>query len=247
MSSKDRERRYLDCLFHARPELRSGNVQSTEAPDFLMDAPSGTIGIEITEYVELPVVGRPHAMEQSGLREVVVTLARSSYEGSGGPPLHVNVSFAQHPPLTKRRARELAMELAEFLAHSRSQLISYTQSRFLDDVTTELFPEIIGISAIQVPDISYSGWVTGDAGWVWHAGEYEVTRIVRAKEPKLLAYRTRCTSAWLLIAFDLYASGDAIPAPKDPPDFELETGFDKVFCLTVVTGNAVEINCHKPV
>ena len=45
----------------------------------------------------------------------------------------------------------------------------------------------------------------------------------------------------LLIAFDLYAAGDAIHAPTEPVDFAVRTDFDRVFCLNVVNRRVSEI------
>ena len=180
-------------------------------------------------------------MEQAGLRDWIVSQARTLLSRAGGAPLHVSVLFTEYPPLTKQRSRTLAQELAQFLISSSRAFISYSQSHFLDDVTSEPFPEIASISAVRVPDESYSSWSTGAGGWVRHASAGEVQRIVSKKEARLPTYRLVCTHAWLLIAFDVCAAGDAIHAPTEPVDFAVQTNFDRVFCLNVVNRRVSEI------
>lgn len=60
------------------------------------------------------------------------------------------------------------------------------------------------------------------------------------EEPHPAVYRLKCTQAWLLIGFDLYAAGDAIHAPTEPFDFVVRS-FDRVFCLNVVNRRISEI------
>lgn len=241
MSSKEEERYYVETLAAVVPELAATELKESEAPDFLIETPSGIIGVEVTEFDDPPTPGMPRAMEQAGLRDWIVSQARTLYANAGGAPLHVSVLFTEYPPLTKQRSRTLAQELAQFLIGSSRAFISYSQSRFLDDVTSEHFPEIASISAVRVPDESYSSWSTGAGGWVRHASAVEVQRIVSKKEARLPTYRLKCTYAWLLIAFDLYAAGDAIHAPTEPVDFAVRTDFDRVFSLNVVTRRVSEI------
>ena len=241
MSSKDEERYYVETLAAAVPELAAAELKESEAPDFLIETRSGIIGVEVTELDDPPTPGMPRAMEQAGLRDWILSQARTRYGRAGGAPLHVSVLFTDYPPLTKQRSRTLAQELAEFLASSSGNFISYSQSRFWDDVTSEHFPEIASISAVRVPDESYSSWSTGAGGWVRHASAVEVQRIVSRKEARLPTYRLRCTHAWLLIAFDLFAAGDAIHAPTELVDFAVQTDFDRVFCLNVVNRRVSEI------
>lgn len=241
MASKEQERYYVESLAGVVPELAAAELKESEAPDFLIETRTGLIGVEVTEFDDPPSPGMPRAMEQSGLRDWILSQARTLYDRAGGAPLHVSVLFTEYPPLTKHRSRTLAQELAEFLTGSSQALISYSQSRFLDDVTSEHFPEIASISAVRVPDESYSSWSTGAGGWVRHASALEVQRIVSKKEPRLPTYRLRCTHAWLLIAFDLYGAGDAIHAPTEPVDFAVQTDFDRVFCLNVVNRRVSEV------
>jgi hypothetical protein len=245
MSSKEEERYYVETLAAVVPELAAAELTESEAPDFLIETHSGIIGVEVTEFDDPPSPGMPRAMEQAGLRDWIVSQARTLYDRAGGASLHVSVLFTDYPPLTKQRSRTLAQELAEFLTGSSRQFISYWQSCFLDDVTSEHFPEIASISAVRVPDASYSSWSTGSGGWIRHASAVEVQRIISKKEPRLRAYRLRCSQAWLLIAFDLYAAGDAIHAPTEPVDFAVRTDFDRVFCLNVVNRRASEIPREK--
>lgn len=196
MSSKEEERYYVETLAAVVPELAAAELKESEAPDFLIETPSGIIGVEVTEFDDPPTPGMPRAMEQAGLRDWIVSQARTLYTGAGGAPLHVSVLFTEYPPLTKQRSRTLAQQLAQFLIGSSRAFISYSQSRFLDDVTSEHFPEIASISAVRVPDDSYSSWSTGAGGWVRHASAVEVQRIVSKKEARLPTYRLRCTHAW---------------------------------------------------
>ena len=197
MSSKEEERYYAETLASVVPELAAARLKESEAPDFLIETASGIIGVEVTQFDDPPSQGMPRAMEQAGLRDWIVSQARTLYGSAGGAPLHVSVLFAEYPPLTKQRSRTLAQELAEFLTSSSGNFLSYSQSRFLDHVTSEHFPEIASISAVRVPDESYSSWSTGAGGWVRHASAVEVQRIVSRKEARLPTYRLRCTHAWL--------------------------------------------------
>ena len=238
--AKERERQFVAALVAAVPSLQGHSVEESEAPDFLSAGPHGVIGIEVTRYTELEAGGRFSAIGQANLRYRVLQTARRLYDQRAARPLYVDVMFHDDLPLTKSRAPQLALELAEFLINSSGDFVFYGES-LLDIQSTNYLPEIAGLQVVRVTCDDASAWVTGAAGWAWHVGEHEIARIVAKKESRVVSYRQKCSSIWLLVAFDLYAAGNAIRPPADPVEFTILTSFDRVFCLDAVTSRVISI------
>lgn len=211
-----------------------------ESPDFIVRDGGQVLGIEVTEFAYPEQPGYPNTREQSSLRSRVIQDAYHLYTRLDGPPLHVSVTFSDYRTLTKRRAPELAEELAEFLSgYANKSLLTYGSPAW-PEASLETMKEIAQVTAIRVPD-GCSSWSTGYAGWPRRAGYRDIMRTIARKENKLQRYAQACSAVWLLVVFTHQFAGDPTRAPMDPPGFVVRSDFDRIFCFDRVTGRSIEI------
>jgi len=241
MASKEQEIRCLESLHRARPDLPLAGAVPAERPDFIVILDSCHIGIEVTRYTPISKPGEPRAEEQESLQQRTMRLARDAYQAAEGPPLHVGASFNFYQPLTKARAPELANKIARFLLGCSKRMVLYQPSSFDRSMGRTFLPELDSLSAMRVPTEEHAAWYAGQGGWVRHAEEGDIVRIVSAKEERIVAYRERCDALWLLIVFDVQGGANYVRPPVEPVSFGIRTGFDRLFCLAPVGDYCVEI------
>lgn len=93
MDKKDREAAWLQAFKECLTDFPQRQVEKTENPDFLVHAPSGIIGIEMTLLHRQTSEGRSPMQEQESLRRLILAKAMQMVEASGQPPVHVSPHF----------------------------------------------------------------------------------------------------------------------------------------------------------
>lgn len=240
MPDKALERLYLDSLLAGMPHVAASPVEPGESPDFVIAQSTSRIGIEVTRHVPEHVPGRPHAKEQDALGQRTMVAAEKLWYESQPLALAVSAAFLDHPALTKARVPALAGEIVEYLG-PRVAGLDILQQASLRRPDFDCLPELHSLHALRVPGRSYGVWQAGEGGWVRQATEGDIRALVASKESKVPAYRARADEIWLLITLQHMDAGDVVEAPELPVGFGVQTAFDRVFMLDVISRRVVEI------
>ncbi len=142
MDSREAEAFYFD-RFIALSGIEIDATSHKDKPDFRFDAGGKRIGLEITRFSPEVPFGVPRPETQHSLRTRTMNLARRAYHAEGGRPLHVQASFSESSPLSKKRAPVLAKEIADFFLVHASSLIEYQSSNFGPQFDRPFLPEIL--------------------------------------------------------------------------------------------------------
>jgi len=240
---KEAERRYIEAFFQSRPDLQVGPVQDEEEPDFLLQESSPMVGVEVTYFTAEQQKWESSPEEQDSLRQRVMQIAQTSYKEAGGRPLEVQVIFRPDCRfrLSKRRAPQLAQELAD-LVLPQPENISLWQQMPVDTGRDDLLPpEIEGLSTLRVPTHEHGGWFDQPGGWTGHATKADIVRIVAPKELKIPVYRKKCEEIWLLIVFRPVGDSTYLRPPTEPLPFSVATSFDRIFCMEPFGPRSLEV------
>ena len=235
MSTKDRERLWMDIARAARPDLLRGELLSGESPDFVLTAGEESFGVEITSYAREISVGESAPEEQTGLRLKLLSLAKKAFAKRSATQLRVGCVFSGSPALHYTRLPAIAAEIVDYLFARLDGAAEWTHVHWSsEDEGIEVEPpaEITSVYARVVPSVGNMHWYPAQAGWVSYASKAEIERTVEQKERKLSLYRRRCDSILLMIVFDgMPHDSAAIHAPEEPVAFAIATGCDGVLCL----------------
>ena len=244
MTKKELELHWLESARKIRPDLFGGEIESREAPDFLLVRDGRRLGVELTRYSNPNRDGEPIPEEQTGLRQKVMALARSQFAKRSESRLRVGVVFNPSQVLRAGRVRTIAEEIAcHLLSHLDSAPEwSRLQWKPADDPHTPEIPEVSSVFASVVPSVANTHWYPAQAGWVSEADHNELTRIVHSKDAKVKLYRKACETVMLLIVFDGSPHwGRAMHAPVAPVSFSVATSFDLICCLDVLEKRLVVV------
>ena len=114
VTEKRIERAYLELARTWYAAFPPGTLAESEAPDFLMPTPTGSLGFEVTQLFQ-PPSNSPFAPRQiESFREWVIRRAEEIYSVSRNPPVDVNAYFSVRP-VEKRRKEQLAQAFSDFV------------------------------------------------------------------------------------------------------------------------------------
>jgi hypothetical protein len=237
---KELERFWLDRAMSVRPDLLSGVVAAVEPPDFILTAGDVRTAVEITRFVTDPLA-RPNPEQQAGLQMRTLQDARHLFTAASSIPWHVQVIFSRVPFESKAAVQACSGALASFLASRAASLPVWGRLEWdRDDI--DLPPQVAGVHASLVPEQRFAHWTPANAGWVRSATESELTSIITKKARGYPVYRQTATEVVLLIVFEGRPKlGRSIYPPDEPVRFAVDTVFDRVLCLDVLSGRLVAI------
>jgi len=231
MPDKELERFYLSQLGAALSLDLVGASRDSETPDFLVECAGRLLGVEFTQFHRSAPPGGKSGKELSSLQSLTVDVARRKFRAQGGGAFYVDVVFSGRGPTTKARAHELGCHLADGLAAS-----SLPRSITEGDRRVPLEPRQPEIASVQVL-ASIDGeddlWQGGTGGLVQPVSRADVSRMVEAKNAKLSVVRSKCQTAWLVLAHDLFREGDCVRLTETAASVPYETGYDRIIWLEV--------------
>jgi hypothetical protein len=218
--NKEQERRAVDDLRRLDPAFPTGAIEPGEAPDFIVRGDDGCVGIEVCEYFRTERPLGSHPKEQESLTHQVTTRATALAIERGLPACWSVVSFADGVRLLKRDVEPTAEAIVTAMERAQGTFIRNDGDLpvCIDDIVVH------PLAAKHEPFVSSIG-----TAWAAPLVDDELTRIVRGKEEKLAAYRTRCDTVWLLIVVDGFqlSSMTERPTALSP----IATSFDRVLVL----------------
>jgi len=216
---KERERQAVEDLRRLYANFPAGVIEEHETPDFIVRADSSCIGIEVTEYFRPERPMGSHPKEQEALTHLITDRATTLCRKRGAPPLWAVVLFAHGVRLLKRDVEIVAAAIADTCMLGSGRVVNGGQlPPSIDDITVHLLGPKHDATVTAV-----------GTTWVPAADENELARIVASKEARLLAYRSSCSTVWLLIVIDGFQLSSMTETPVNVAP--IESSFDRVLLL----------------
>jgi hypothetical protein len=222
MPSSRRGSFYFEQLLRLMPELSEGSVHRGEAPDYLIELGTRTIGVELTEFHLPPPGGERSHVHTMDLRWKTMLRAFEQHRSLGGPALYLTAAFPGEHPAAKRAIVPSAERLEQaVLAQPVPRHIG--EGQFI--VPWDALPsEVASLSCWGSVDGIDALWQPMDGGWVAEIQPGDIQATIDSKAAKLSGYRANCTEIWLVIAHDVFFS-----APADLSETGLTASYDAAF------------------
>ncbi|CAA9287246.1 MAG: hypothetical protein AVDCRST_MAG93-3627 [uncultured Chloroflexia bacterium] len=234
MEKKQVERYFVERFKAGFPGFPDGDMKSSEEPDFLIQSPTQTIGIELTTFSrDRTRKGGSSALKDVALRDKILIAAEEEYNSRSAVPILVttwwNPSIRQRHPINV-----LAQSFVDIIVPripSTTSQYSHVQWDDFSNTPMEHYLSVLLIDRLvgdtQTVFYSASGGGVG-------VSPQNLQDIINEKNGKVPEYLKKCEEVWLLIVAG-YAAKREIPIASDisPDDdfFEhvFESAFSRVF------------------
>lgn len=218
------ERRLVERAQALCPWFPQGVLVGGDKPDVVIETDADRIGVEVTQLLEADAKRAPSRPKVASFHRDVVSRAWTMYQAAGLPPVDVLTYFGDEP---LSDARETARSLFEFVA-----------SRYpagTSDCHKWMVPEGFSVIRIARPFTDTPRWHTGEGGSVPGVERSLVERVIREKNTRIAAYRTKVDRVWLLIATSLSFEG-SFWVPRDVEEWTFPFDFERVVLYSAEDG-----------
>ena len=241
LSKKDIELHYLERFKLLLTDFPSGEIASGEEPDFVVQAPHGRLGIELTELHRdvPPGITPPQASE--AMRHKVVRRAQEIFVAEGNPPVRCTVLMQEHH-IQRQEVEDLATAIARIAVKNLPASNTSVREEF-DWVNRNYFPEVLNsVTVHRLEGMTTTHFNCPGATWVATLSAADIERVIAAKESKYTAYRIRCDEAWLLVNADIAPMSTWFEFDSAALTDSFETSFQRVFVMRHFGNVLHEIN-----
>lgn len=238
---KQGEKAFLEKFRSLYPRFPSGEIVSSEAPDFVIENNDMCLGIEVTEFPSQPPSGEaPRAQESRGAR--ALRRAEEACRANGLLHFQVNVNFHPGRRLEPSRESDFVSELAQLIQRNLPNVgekIHLSSTPRSVDLPPE---EVISVSIHHPSNLDEQSYVLPSYGGV--SKKYtlrELQEEINRKERKVLTYRQLCPQVWLLVAGGQILPSTWIDLPDGINEHKFQSSFDKVFFLHDYRSEIIEL------
>ena len=228
---KQGEKAFLEKFRSLYLRFPSGEIVSSETPDFIIESNDACLGIEVTEFSSQPSNGEaPRAQESRRAR--ALRHAEEACRANGLLHFQVNVNFHPSRRLEPKREVDLVNELTQLIQRNLPNA-GESVKLFYDPRSVDLPPEeVISVSIHQPLNTDEPSYILSNQSGV--SPKYTLPGLqkeINRKEGKVSTYRQRCSQVWLLIAGGQILPSTWIDLPDGIDEHKFQSSFDKVFFL----------------
>lgn len=228
---KGEERRHLEMLRAALPDFPHGPVDGAgENPDFVIDAGSSKVGVELTRLFHHGAAAVGRESDQAS----VVFRAQAIATSNDCPPLQVFVQFRPDRQIGKKRVQSLARELAREVQANIP--VKGERAR-----SSQLPPEVLEVNIARPRRISTPIWQPSRVGIVPYDFTQGLQATLDAKRNRLSSYLRRCDECWLLVVAPGTSSSAFVEIDGPTRESVFEFAFARCFMLDGFNGRYFEL------
>jgi len=223
--NKGSELFYLEKFKENFSDFPKGKIVSHESPDFLVKAPNEIVGIEITGfYRQTSSSTRLPLQQRQSVRHKIVTLAKSSYDQKGLPPVFVGVHFALNFHCRKSEIQPISEKLVNLAEKSLSNSAEEKIWR-RDDI------QLSGVDLLSVKkmNLAKSYWSAPLASFVPTTSSQQIQNILGGKSALCDEYRKKCDKTWLVIVMNRFDPASFSLISETTLENEYSHSFDSAF------------------
>lgn len=237
-TKKSRERIILDLFRQAYPEFPDGDIEEFEHPDFLIHSATGTIGIELVDYVSGHSRAGSAERMQEELRDRIVGQAQTAFESDHDEIVWVTFFWYPGVQFTKSSPRQLGPVIAEWVARALPQTIPGKSSIERDDLEGSVLEyKLVCADIRREASLERSYWTNAEAGFLGSQPE-ELQAVITSKDSKFSEYRRACDEVWLLVVADGRHISSTFSPEEETLAHAYHSPFDRVFFFDLPTGIA---------
>ena len=195
-----RERFLLDRFLEVA-ELRPAGILEDEAPDFVLEFGTESVGLEVTElHIEHTGAGGLSLRALESVTDRIVAAAQRQFESKHQRALFVSVCFFEAQLGRHTRRDEIASALADLVASLLQGEKGLAHWR--NDYSNPELDSVAFLSAHFTPQYLHGHWAVARAGWVAPLSTPALQAAVDRKNSRHAHYTRRVSETWLLLAFD---------------------------------------------
>lgn len=197
---KREERSIVEHFIAANPQLGLLEVIDSESPDFLCQSSQGLCGIELQRFVFSPKAAHVGVAINSYREQLQSELCKAHRE-RGLPPMNISVYLISLGRFRNRGFRELLRtELLDLVAQTKSN--GWPPLKIESDALPESLHTrgVTSVTLIGGPGLSRVCWSFPHAVWLPDATPEMIQHFIDEKNPKVVGYREKVNTAWLVIA-----------------------------------------------
>jgi hypothetical protein len=212
LKKKEKERRILEEFIKCYSGFPEGEIEGSEAPDFLVRAPTQVVGIELVEFVRGQSNRGSLIRQAESSREELIKQARKEYARRNKTPLQVSFFWCGESPLEKKSIPNLAKAIADIV----DKYCSYGEIKLKEQLENTPLEGILDSIVIRrLHGLQRNEWISPEAGWVGIEPQ-ELQNIISSKQKNMRRYLAKCNTVWLVI----YAEGSHISSTVVLSDIE---------------------------
>ncbi len=230
----------------ATPIFPVGDIRDDEEPDFVIDADSDVLGIEVTQIFHGRRPNQPPPKLEDAEREHITQLACSLAEAANIPPLMVSLHFGEYPLLRKSDRQKLAESVVGIVQGivPAPGLPSYWRNDFED---LDAVPEKLdSISVFHIPNSQTHHWQCGRAGFIDTTFTKQLQTTIDGKGTLLDKYLKKCDRCWLVVAADWGQPSSFFEFTGQMASHDFTTAFERVFFVEGFGGHVNELQTNNP-
>jgi hypothetical protein len=228
------------------PDFPDGDVSHDDKPDFIVhykDSPN-TIGIEHTQIFKPDDSNKPIGniwKYHDEIGKKIAQRARCLYLENHNLPLIVTISPFPDIEIKESDIEKIAKKVVNVISSTNIKL-SETICLQPTVSNSDIFPKEIGRLYISTPKNQKEGlWKWSGSGWSIELTPKLIQDEIDKKEDKLVIYKLKCETAWLLLVVDDSRNPSFLDISHSSLEHIYETKFDRVFIFWNATLRFVEL------
>ncbi|MDT8409317.1 MAG: hypothetical protein RQ741_06935 [Wenzhouxiangellaceae bacterium] len=241
-AKKQVELRYLNAVRCGIDDFPRGTVIETESPDFLIESPECTIGVEITRIFSPAEPNSPQPQSQDNERDLIAERAKAIAVDQSLPPVMVDIYFDSRKLLRKRDRDAIGKALVDIVA---ANMPAFGDDRSIENrhAADPRFPtQVAAMHIWRFKPLTSHLWQTGNGGIVNENFSPYLQWRINCKNGKVSMYRRKCDACWLVIVADWRGPSAFFTISEKMSGNAYTAAFDRVYFVERYSDRVVMLN-----
>ena len=240
-AKKQIERRYLDVVRRGVDDFPHGTITDAESPDFLIQSPDRTLGVEISRIFGRGEPDSPPPQSQDTERDLIAQRAQAIATDRGLAPVMVDVYFDSRQSIAKRERDSIARQLVDLIVANMPALNEDRSIENRHPIRSQFPPQIEAVHIWRLNPLRSHLWQTGDAGIVNEDFASYLQQLIDDKNGKIATYRHKCDHCWLVVVADWRGPSAFFEISDKMSGHNYNTAFDRVYFVESYSGRVVAL------